>query len=67
MTRNSAALATTGHRPAHLPQATRTANQRTLLRPQHQRYLELTIRLVIEMPSERGRENWRLDEPHRIR
>jgi len=66
MTRNPPRFATTGPRPAHLPEATRAAHHGPLLRTQHQRDLELTIRLVIEMTLERGCKYWRLDEPHRI-
>jgi hypothetical protein len=63
MTRNPS-LAGTSHCPAHLPKAPRAANDRTLLRPQHQRDLELTIRFVVERASERSRKHRRLDEPH---
>src|SRR5471032_1882986 len=61
-----ASLAATGLRPAHLPEAARAGNYGALLRPQDQGDLELTIRLVVEMPSERSREYGRLNEPHRM-
>ena len=60
------ALAATGFRPAYLPEAARAANHGALLRTQHQRDLELTIRPVLEMPVNHSREYWRLEEPHRI-
>ena len=50
--------------PPDLPETARALDDRPLLGPQHQRDLELPISFVVEVPSERGCEDVRLDEPH---
>jgi len=60
-----AAFARPRRGPADLAKAARPSHDGPLFRAQHQRELKLAIPFVVEMAPNRGREDVRLDEPHR--
>ncbi len=52
------------HRTFRNPPVPLMTDDRSLLRPEHQGNLKMSILLVVEMATNRGREDRRFNEPH---
>ena len=63
---DTAALTSSGKSPTQLSKATRAPDERSLLGPEHQGELEMTVLFMVEGLSDQSREDGRLDETHAV-